>query len=69
MKGAVKSHVSDRGYGFATGEDGKEYFFHRSDCTTGFDHLKVGDRVSFDSVTTAKGPRAALVERLDGEVV
>src|SRR5215216_2477214 len=28
--GTVKKLVSERGFGFITAEDGKEYFFHRS---------------------------------------
>ncbi|MGI8828184.1 MAG: cold-shock protein, partial [Candidatus Limnocylindria bacterium] len=27
--GTIKKIVADRGFGFITGEDGKDYFFHR----------------------------------------
>ncbi len=30
MKGTIKTLVTDRGFAFLRGEDGKEYFFHRS---------------------------------------
>jgi len=30
QNGTIKRLVMDRGFGFLSGEDGKEYFFHRS---------------------------------------
>ncbi len=61
--GTIKKLVSDRGFGFITGEDGKDYFFHR-DALSGsldFDRLAGGERVSFDIQASQRGPRAANV--------
>jgi cold shock protein len=63
MTGFVKKLVPERGFGFITGEDGKEYFFHSSE-TIGFEDLYEGDQVTFDADTgpkAAKGPRALAV--------
>ena len=61
--GTIKKVVSDRGFGFITAEDGKEYFFHRGglDASLDFDRLAGGERVEFDVETSPKGPRAANV--------
>jgi CspA family cold shock protein len=61
--GTVKKVVSDRGFGFITAEDGKEYFFHRNELTTplDFDRLAGGERVEFEVQASPKGPRAAQV--------
>ena len=42
--GTVKKVQSDRGFGFITGEDGNEYFFHRTglDSSLDFDALRGG---------------------------
>ena len=42
--GTVKKVVSDRGFGFITADDGKDYFFHRNSLTSSldFDRLKIG---------------------------
>ena len=45
-EGTVKNFNNDKGYGFITGEDGKDYFVHFSDIKEG-DSLNVGDKVSF----------------------
>ncbi len=56
--GKIKKLV-DRGFGFITASDGKEVFFHRSDCqSVGFDSLNEGQEVTFDREADAKGPRA-----------
>ena len=43
--GTVKKVVADRGFGFITGEDGKDYFFHRDGLTESldFDRIVGGD--------------------------
>ena len=58
--GTVKKVVADRGFGFITAEDTKEYFFHRSsvDASLDFDRLTGGERVEFDIEQSPKGPRA-----------
>ncbi len=61
--GIVKKVVSERGFGFITAEDEKEYFFHRGglDSSLDFDRLQGGERVEFDIEQSPKGPRAANV--------
>ena len=61
--GTVKKVQSDRGFGFITGEDGIEYFFHRSgvDSSLNFDSLNGGEAVSFEIERSDKGPRASRV--------
>lgn len=61
--GTVKKVVSDRGFGFITADDGKDYFFHRSDVQPplDFDHLSGGERVQFEVQQGPKGPRASQV--------
>ncbi len=61
--GTVKKVVSERGFGFITADDEKEYFFHRSglDATLDFDRLIGGEKVEFEIENSQKGPRAARV--------
>ena len=61
--GTVKKVVADRGFGFITAEDEKEYFFHRGglDASLDFDRLSGGERVEFDVEASPKGPRAIQV--------
>jgi CspA family cold shock protein len=58
--GTIKKVVADRGFGFITAEDEKEYFFHRAglDASLDFDRLTGGERVEFDVEQSPKGPRA-----------
>ena len=58
--GTVKKVISDRGFGFITAEDGKDYFFHRDglESSLDFDRLQGGERVEFDVEQSPKGPRA-----------
>ena len=56
--GKIKK-LLDRGFGFITDGNGKEVFFHRSDCqSVEFDSLKEEQEVTFDRETGDKGPRA-----------
>jgi CspA family cold shock protein len=61
--GTVKRVISERGFGFIVGEDGKEYFFHRDGLTSSvdFDRLVGGESVTFDTETGPKGERAVRV--------
>jgi cold shock protein len=58
--GTIKKVVSDRGFGFITADDAKEYFFHRNslDSSLDFDRLMGGEKVEFDIEQSPKGPRA-----------
>lgn len=61
--GSIKKVVSDRGFGFITGEDGKDYFFHRDglDPSLDFDRLVGGEKVRFEIESSPRGPRATKV--------
>jgi CspA family cold shock protein len=58
--GTIKKVVSDRGFGFITAVDAKEYFFHRNslESSLDFDRLVGGERVEFEIEQSPKGPRA-----------
>jgi len=64
--GTIKKVVSDRGFGFITAEDAKEYFFHRNalDSSLDFDRLGGGEKVEFEIEQSDKGPRANHVHAL-----
>ena len=61
--GSIKKLVSDRGFGFISAEDGKEYFFHRNELesSSDFDRLVGGEKVDFEIGQSAKGPQAQKV--------
>ena len=58
--GTIKKVIADRGFGFISAEDGKEYFFHRGalQAPMEFDRLVGGEKVTFDIEQSPKGPRA-----------
>jgi len=64
MNGVIRNLVLDRGFGFITGEDNKDYFFHHSALQNGhyFRHLENGVRVTFEPTKGSKGLRAENVE-------
>ena len=61
--GTIKKVVADRGFGFISAEDDKEYFFHRGglDSSIDFDRLVGGERVTFEIEDSPKGLRASQV--------
>jgi len=62
MKGTVKWFDSKKGYGFITGEDGKEVFVHFSGIIAdGFKSLNEGQKVEFELSNGAKGEQAVNV--------
>ncbi|MBP1705345.1 MAG: cspL [Chloroflexi bacterium] len=61
--GTIKKIVADRGFGFITGEDGKDHFFHRDalDPSVDFERLVGGEKVEFEPQSSPRGPRAVNV--------
>lgn len=57
MNGKVKFFNHMKGFGFIAGEDGKEYFVHRSALPEGV-MLKEEDEVTFEVVEGDRGPKA-----------
>ncbi|MEA3476138.1 MAG: cold shock domain-containing protein [Candidatus Cloacimonadota bacterium] len=66
MKGKVKWFSKNKGYGFITGEDGKEYFVHwQSIQGEGYKTLIEDDNVEFKATETEKGIQAIEVSRIN----
>ena len=58
-KGKIKKLVSDRGFGFITGDDGKDIYFHSTGLQgVEFNTLKVDQVVEYEVGQSEKGPRA-----------
>ncbi len=62
--GTVKKLISERGFGFITADDGKDYFFHKDGLSSSldFDRLVGGESVTFEVEAGPKGPRAVQVQ-------
>lgn len=61
MKGTVKWFDSKKGYGFISGDDGKEYFVHQSNIQMqGFRKLDEGDIVDFEVGIGGNGKEQAI---------
>ena len=59
MTGTIVTLRSDKGFGFIKGEDGQEYFVHRSAIHGEvFENLREGQAVAFDGTRGDKGLRA-----------
>ena len=65
MTGIIKRLNSEKGFGFITPDGGdKDVFFHSSSLVdVTFADLREGDKVSFDTEESEKGPRAANVKK------
>ncbi len=63
--GTIKKLISDRGFGFITGEGlEKDLFFHSKDLKgVTFEELREGDALSFDITDSPKGVNATNVQR------
>ena len=64
MTGTIK-RLTDKGFGFITGEGlAKDLFFHSNSLVgVTFDELKEGDMVSFETEESPKGLNATNVQR------
>ncbi len=59
MQGLVKKLNSERGFGFIRGDGGEDVFFHNSSVADGgFAQLREGQQVTFETESSARGPRA-----------
>ncbi|MFL0195297.1 cold-shock protein [Clostridium sp. WILCCON 0269] len=59
MNGIVKWFNEGKGFGFITGEDGRDIFAHFSQINAdGYKSLQEGQRVSYNIAKGQKGPQA-----------
>lgn len=74
MKGLVSNIVVAKKFGFISGENGQEYFFHMTDVLDGQWDKLLADliargggkiKVQFEAIKTPKGPRAKDVQITD----
>ncbi|MGI0100908.1 MAG: cold-shock protein [Candidatus Micrarchaeaceae archaeon] len=63
MRGKVKMFNSERGFGFITGDDGKDVYVH-STSVEGGATLAVGDVVEYEVEAGDRGPRAKNVKKV-----
>lgn len=61
MKGKVKFFNEMKGFGFVSGEDGKDYFVHSTGVAGG--PLAKDDSVTFEVEQGDKGPKAVKVTK------
>ncbi len=60
MKGTFKWYKREKGYGFVTGEDSKDYFVHHSALPEDQEDIKEADNleVTFEVKETQRGTQA-----------
>lgn len=63
MKGKMKMFNTDRGFGFVTGEDGKDAYVHSSAIEGGV-ALAMGDSVEYEVEAGERGLRAKNVKKV-----
>ena len=64
MKGTVKFFNTMKGFGFITGEDGKDYFVHNDGLSEGTT-IRDEDNVEFEIVEGDRGPKADKVKKVE----
>ncbi|RKS68518.1 CspA family cold shock protein [Motilibacter peucedani] len=63
--GKVKWYDTDKGFGFATSDDGGDVFVHASALPAGATALKPGQRIEFGVAQGNRGTQAMAVRLLD----
>ncbi|OIO22094.1 cold-shock protein [Candidatus Micrarchaeota archaeon CG11_big_fil_rev_8_21_14_0_20_47_5] len=63
MKGKIKMFNPARGFGFITGDDGKDVYVHTSAIEGGV-ALAVGDAVEYETEQSERGMRAKGVKKI-----
>ena len=64
-QGVIKKLVSDRGFGFISGEGAEVFFHHSVVADEGFDNLQENQAVEYEideEDSRGKGPRASSVK-------
>ena len=63
MTGKISRILADKNFGFITGEDGNDYFFHKSSLVNenSFNQGLIGKSVEFEDGQSTKGLRAESV--------
>lgn len=67
IEGSVKFFNPKKGFGFITGDNGKDYYVNESSLKEGVT-IKADDRVSFKAVQEAQGPKAEEVKKIGQSV-
>ena len=67
--GKVKWFDNKKGFGFIAQDSGQDVFVHHTSIDGGgFKTLNEGEQVSFEIITSDKGPKAQHVTRVDAAV-
>lgn len=64
QKGKVKFFNKSKRYGFVSGDDGNDYFFHDSGLSEGL-YVQDGDKVEFKVVEGDRGQKAVDISIID----
>lgn len=65
LTGKVKWFNSKKGFGFITGDNGKDYFLHYSNIEMeGYKSLNENDKIQFQVEATDKGEKAIKVQKI-----
>lgn len=65
LTGKVKWFNSKKGFGFITGDNGKDYFLHYSNIEMeGYKSLNENDKIQFQVEKTDKGEKAIKVKKI-----
>jgi CspA family cold shock protein len=69
MDGKIKWYRREKGYGFITGNDNKDYFVHYTALPEGQEDIKEEDeiKVSFEIKTTDRGTQAIDIKLAEKE--